>query len=85
MSSGGFNYRSTGGFNDSLIEIAKTLENIKGQRSSIEKEIENDEIYKDKLVEKLKSYQNELIRINGKFLFENNCLFYVYFFNLNFK
>lgn len=63
-----FNYKTGGNLNDSLVEIAKTLENIKGQRFSLDKEIENEEIYKDKLVDKLKNYQNELIRINGNLI-----------------
>lgn len=60
------NYYKTGGHvTDSLIEISKTLDNIKSQRMSLDREIENEEIYKEKLIEKLKSYQNELARING--------------------
>ncbi len=66
MSSQNYNYKSGGNVTDSLVEISKTLENIKGQRFSLEKEIENEEMYKEKLVDKLKSYQNELARINGK-------------------
>lgn len=53
------------GLSDSMIEISRTLENLKGNRLSLEKEIENEEIYKEKLIEKLKSYQSELMRING--------------------
>ena len=61
-----YNYKSGGNVTDSLVEISKTLESIKGQRYSLEKEIENEEMYKEKLLDKLKSYQNELSRINGK-------------------
>jgi hypothetical protein len=66
MSSQSFNYKSNVNLTESLIEVSKTLENIKGQRFSLEKEIENEEIYKEKLIEKLKNFQNESTRINGK-------------------
>jgi hypothetical protein len=72
MTSQNFNYKSAGNVTDSLVDISKTLENIKGQRFSLEKEIENEELYKEKLLDKLKSYQNELARINGKYY----CLIY---------
>ena len=65
MNSNNFNYKQNGNFSDSLVEISKTLENFKGHRFSLEKEIENEELYKEKLYEKLKNYQNELMRING--------------------
>lgn len=60
-------YKGSTSLGDSLVEVSRTLENLKNNRSNLEKEIENDEIYKEKLIDKLKSYQNELIRINGKF------------------
>jgi hypothetical protein len=52
--------------NDSSIEIVKSLENVKIQRDTLEREIENGEIYREKLIEKLRNYQCELERINGK-------------------
>jgi hypothetical protein len=69
MTTQNFNYKTGGNVTDSLIDISKTLESIKGQRFSLEKEIENEELYKDKLFDKLKSYQNELARINGNLNF----------------
>ncbi len=65
MNTNNYNQKPSGNFSDSLVEISKTLENIKGHRFSLEKEIENEELYKEKLYEKLKNYQNELMRING--------------------
>lgn len=65
MNTNSQNYRSGSNLGDSLIEISKTLDSVKGQRFSLEKQIENEEIYKEKLIEKLRSYESELLRING--------------------
>jgi hypothetical protein len=51
---------------ESMIEISKTLDNIKSQRLSLDREIENDEIYKEKLIDQLKKFENEHARIIGK-------------------
>jgi hypothetical protein len=59
-------YKANYTLSDSLSEISKTLDNLKSQRFSLDKEIENEELYKEKLLEKLKNYQNEHNRIIGK-------------------
>ena len=58
-------YKSNPNFGNSLIDISITLENLKTNQSSLEKEIESRQIYKENLIEKLKNYQNGLISING--------------------
>lgn len=65
MSLNTINYKPN--LTDNLMEISKTLEVLKSNRNSLDKEIENDEIYKEKLVEKLKSSQIELNKIYGRF------------------
>jgi hypothetical protein len=64
---------SGGNLSDSLVDISKTLDGIKGQRFSLEKQIENEEIYKEKLIEKLRNYENELLRINGRINKYKSC------------
>jgi hypothetical protein len=59
----GLNYKSS--LNDNMIEISKTLESLKTNRSVVEREIDNEELYKSKLIEKIKNYQNEVSKIIG--------------------
>ncbi len=59
---------------DMMIEISKTLDNIKGQRISLDREIENDEIYKEKLIEQLKKCQAEHARMVGIIILLNNYI-----------
>ena len=51
--------------NDNMIEISKTLETLKTNRMMVEKDIESQEIYREKLYEKLKEYSTEVEKING--------------------
>ena len=57
--------RANPNLSEMMIEISKTLDNIKTQRLSLDREIENDEIYKEKLIEQLKKFQNEHARVGG--------------------
>ena len=59
----GINYKST--LNDNMVEISKTLDSLKANRSVIDREIDNEELYKSKLIEKIKNYQNEVSKIIG--------------------
>jgi hypothetical protein len=51
--------------NDNMVEISKTLETLKHNRLVLEKDIENGDIYREKLIEKLQNYESEINRING--------------------
>jgi hypothetical protein len=51
--------------NDNMLEISKTLDNLKINREKLQQEIENEELYKQKLIEKFKSYTNEANKIIG--------------------
>jgi hypothetical protein len=60
------NIRTCPNPSDMMVDISKTLDNIKSQRLSLDREIENDEIYREKLIEQLKKFQTEHSRILGK-------------------
>jgi hypothetical protein len=62
------NNRPNPNLGESMIEISKTLDSIKSQRISLEREIENDEIYKEKLIDQLKKFENEHSRIVGNYI-----------------
>jgi len=64
----GLNYKTT--LNDNMIEISKTLDSLKTNRTVIEREIDNEELYKSKLIEKIKNYQNEVSKIIGIDIFK---------------
>ncbi len=57
------NFKSS--LNDNMLEISKTLDNLKINRDKLEQDIESEELYKQKLIEKIKSYTNEANKIIG--------------------
>ena len=54
-----------GSLNDNMIDISNIINNLKFTENSIEKEIENEELYKEKIIEKLEECKNEMNKIQG--------------------
>jgi hypothetical protein len=61
------NVNTRGSLNDNMIEIGRTITNLKFSQRSVIKEIENEEIYKDKILEKLNDCKKDLCKVNGNF------------------
>jgi predicted nucleic acid-binding Zn-ribbon protein len=52
--------------NDNMIEISKTLETLKNNSFNLEKEIDKEEHYKQGLIEKIKNFENEILKLDCK-------------------
>lgn len=61
------NSANKGSLNDNMSEISRTLINLKVSQKSLMKDIEGEEIYKEKLLQKLEEYKKDLSFINGNF------------------
>jgi len=59
------NINSRGSLNENMLEISKTINNLRVSQNSVIRNIENDEAYKEKLLERLNECKNELDSVNG--------------------
>lgn len=49
-----------------MLELVKKLQGIKNQKDNLDREIDNGEMLREKLLTNIQSYEQELERINGK-------------------
>ena len=63
------NINPRGSLNDNMIEISRTITNLKFSQRSVIKDIESQETYKDKILERLNECRKDLDTVNGKLLF----------------
>lgn len=62
------NVNSRGSLNENMIEINRTITNLKFSQRSVIKEIESEEAYKDKILERLNECKKDLDTVNGNYL-----------------
>ena len=58
--------------NENMIEIGRTLHNIKHQQRNIINDIDDEEIYRDKVITRLEESKRELNELNGILFFFSN-------------
>ncbi len=54
--------------NENMIEISRTINSLKKSERSVVSQIENEENYREKLIEKLNDCKNQLNSLNGKII-----------------
>lgn len=59
-------YNSNSQLNDNMLEIDRTLHNLKHQHRNIMNDIDDEESYREKVISKLEESKKELREINGK-------------------
>ena len=60
--------------NENMIEISRTLHNLKHQQRNIINDIDDEEIYKEKIITRLEESKKELKELNGILTFMNKFL-----------